>query len=94
MKKLITLIFMFCFFVSMAIFGFSQIPTKHKKLNDSTLQVVNVDTVTQKITYSIAFLRSQRKAIVQSKKEFDDQRNLEIAQIDSLLSKAKKLGIK
>lgn len=91
MKTIFTLLFIACGFVA-----FAQSPINYnlRKGGDSTLVYTVKDTATRSVSFTARYLKDQRKAIVAQKKTYDDQRNIEIAQIDSLLVQFKRLGIK
>lgn len=89
MKTLLLLILvLFC------LDSFGQRVITAKKTSDSTMVVRSTDTTSMVATYRTGYLKTQRKSIVASKQQFDSLRNIEIAQIDSLLIRAKNLGIK
>lgn len=91
MRTLLTLFFLAFGFVA---FAQSPINVNLRKGGDSIMIYTVRDTASRSVTFKAKDLLAQRKAIVDSKKAFVDQRNVEITQIDSLLAKFKILGIK
>jgi len=91
MKTLFTLLFLVCGFVA---FAQSPINVNLRKLSDSVMIYTVRDTATRSVTFKAKDLLKQRAAIMASKMDFVKARNVEIAQIDSLLVKFKILNIK
>jgi len=67
---------------------------KVTKLDNNTIQVEKEEVKTSVKRYHYGFLLEQRKSIEKQAKEFADARQLELDEIDLLISEADKLGIK
>lgn len=64
---------------------------KIEKLDEKTIAVTRENPVTA--TYTLKSLRAQRKQIVAQQKADNDQRDLEIADIDELIAQCNALDI-
>lgn len=63
------------------------------KIDDNQIEVTKTETKEIKNTFSYEYLISQREAIKKQKSEQIAQRDIELAEIDVLLTECSKLGI-
>jgi hypothetical protein len=64
------------------------------KVDDSTIQVEKEETKTSTNRYDYDFLLSQKEAIKKQAKEYAEARQVELNEVEFLLSEADKLGVK
>ena len=64
------------------------------KIDDNTIQVEKEETITSISKYDYDFLLKQKEAIKNQAKEYADARQIELDEVELLISEAEKLGIK
>lgn len=63
------------------------------KINETTMEIQKTVEETKIVQYDIEFLYEQKKTIQEQKDRDNVQRDLELNEIDDLISRAEKLGI-
>lgn len=66
---------------------------EYKKVDDKTIEVTTTETKEVVRAYEIDFLKKQRESIQEQKDRDNAQRDLELAEVDTLIAESAKLGI-
>lgn len=64
------------------------------KVDENTIKVIKIEEVQTDTNFTYEELLNQKANIISQKESFCDQRDIEIAEVEELISECEKLGVK